>query len=144
MGDLSKNFSRDEFECSCCHKCRVSLRLVSALQALRDRVKVPITITSAYRCMEYNRRVGGVKNSRHISGEAADIHIHGMTEKEMYAHALQIPAFKDGGIGIYVGRKFIHVDVRDKKARWAEIDGKKVTYFDYAKWEDRNGKVSKP
>jgi uncharacterized protein YcbK (DUF882 family) len=139
MGDLSDNFSRDEFECPCCHKCRVSIRLVAALQTLRDLVGVPITVTSGYRCMDYNRKVGGVKNSRHISGEAADIHIQGQTEKEMYANALRVPTFKDGGIGIYVGRKFIHVDVRDKAARWAEIDGRKVTYFDYAKWEDKHG-----
>jgi uncharacterized protein YcbK (DUF882 family) len=86
-----------------------------------------------------------VKNSRHLSGEAADIHIPGMSEKEMYANALRVPTLKDGGIGIYVGRKFIHVDVRPKAARWAEIEGKRVSYFDYAKWEEKNGldKVSK-
>ena len=143
MGDLSANFDRDEFECPDCHKVVVRLRLISALQQLRDRVKVPITVTSGYRCMAYNRKVGGVRNSLHVSGEAADIHVHGMTPKEMYGHALMIPDFKDGGIGIYVDRKFIHVDVRDNAARWAEIGGKKVSYFDYAKWENGHGKVSK-
>jgi uncharacterized protein YcbK (DUF882 family) len=143
MGDLSHNFDRDEFECPCCHKVVVRLRLISALQKLRDRVKCPITVTSGFRCTDYNKKVGGVRNSQHISGEAADIHIHGMDAKEMYGHALSIPAFKDGGIGIYPDRKFIHVDVRTKAARWAELGGKKVSYFDYAKWEDKNGKVSK-
>ena len=145
MGDLSTNFDREEFECTCgCHKVAIKLRLIAALQSLRDRVGVPITITSGYRCMEHNRKVGGVKNSRHVSGEAADIHIHGMTAKEMYGHALAIYEFRNGGIGIYPQRKFIHVDVRDKAARWAEIDGRKVSYFDYAKWEDKDGKVPKP
>ena len=145
MGDLSANFDRDEFECGCCHKVVVRLRLISALQQLRDKVRVPITITSGYRCSQYNKKIGGVSNSRHCSGEAADIHIHGMTAKEMYGHALGIPEFKDGGLGIYPDRKFVHVDVRDKAARWAELGGKKVTYFDYAKWEDKqDGKIPKP
>jgi uncharacterized protein YcbK (DUF882 family) len=113
--------------------------LIAALQELRDLAKCPITITSGFRCSEYNRKVGGVANSRHKSGEAADIHIHGMDAKEMYRYALMIPTFKDGGIGIYPQRKFIHLDIRDKAARWAEVDGKTVSYFDYAKWEDKNG-----
>ena len=35
----------------------------------------PIRITSGYRCPELNRAVGGVKNSQHMRGEAADIHL---------------------------------------------------------------------
>ena len=139
MGDLSENFDRSEFECPDCHKVVVRLRLISALQQLRDRVKVPITITSGYRCTAYNRKIGGVANSRHISGEAADVHIHGLTPKEMYAHAIMVEEFRTGGVGIYPQRRFIHLDVRDGSARWAEIDGKKCTYFDYSKWEAKNG-----
>ena len=44
------------------------------LQPLRDRFG-PIRITSGYRCPELNRAVGGVKNSQHLQGEAADIHL---------------------------------------------------------------------
>ena len=44
------------------------------LQPLRDRFG-PIRITSGYRCPELNRAVGGVKNSQHLRGEAADIHL---------------------------------------------------------------------
>ena len=44
------------------------------LQPLRDRFG-PIRITSGYRCPELNKAVGGVKNSRHMRGEAADIHV---------------------------------------------------------------------
>jgi len=143
MGNLSENFDREEFRCNCgCGKVVVSVRLVMALQSLRDRVKSPIHITSGYRCTEHNRKVGGVRNSRHLSGEAADIVIEGMGPREMYSHALAIQEFRNGGIGIYVDRGFVHVDIRDKAARWAEIGGRKVSYFDYAKWEEKkNGKV---
>ena len=44
------------------------------LQPLRDKFG-PIRITSGYRCPELNRAVGGVKNSQHMRGEAADIHL---------------------------------------------------------------------
>jgi uncharacterized protein YcbK (DUF882 family) len=71
MGDLSKNFSRSEFECPDCHKVRMSIRLIAALQDLRNLVRCPVHITSGFRCAEYNRKIGGVANSRHKSGEAA-------------------------------------------------------------------------
>lgn len=43
------------------------------LQPLRDHVKQPIRISSGYRSPEVNRAVGGVKNSQHTKGQAADI-----------------------------------------------------------------------
>lgn len=45
----------------------------TVLQPLRDHVGGPITVNSGYRCTALNSAVGGVKNSQHISGEAADI-----------------------------------------------------------------------
>ena len=44
------------------------------LEPLRQRFGV-IRITSGYRCDTLNRAVGGVKNSQHRLGEAADIHV---------------------------------------------------------------------
>ena len=44
------------------------------LQPLRDKFG-PIRINSGYRCPELNDAVGGVKNSQHMRGEAADIHL---------------------------------------------------------------------
>lgn len=44
------------------------------LEPLRQRFGV-IRITSGYRCDRLNKAVGGVKNSQHRLGEAADIHV---------------------------------------------------------------------
>ncbi len=42
-------------------------------------------ITSGYRCKELNDAVGGVKNSQHITGEAADIHVSSIeTARKIY------------------------------------------------------------
>lgn len=44
------------------------------LQPLRDRWGQPIIVGSGYRCKELNTLVGGVSNSDHMYGCAADIH----------------------------------------------------------------------
>lgn len=45
------------------------------LDPLRRLYKKPIIINSGYRCLELNKAVGGVANSWHTKGNAADIHI---------------------------------------------------------------------
>jgi zinc D-Ala-D-Ala carboxypeptidase len=53
------------------------------LQPLRDKLGVPITVTSGYRCERLNKRVKGARTSEHLSGQAADIKIHGYNSKEI-------------------------------------------------------------
>ena len=45
------------------------------LEPLRKYINKPVVISSGYRCPKLNRLVGGVPNSQHLKGEAADIHI---------------------------------------------------------------------
>lgn len=47
------------------------------LDPLRRIIQKPIIITSGYRCEKLNKAVGGVSNSWHQQGKAADIHIAG-------------------------------------------------------------------
>lgn len=47
----------------------------NVLEPLRQYFNVPIIIGSGFRCPKLNAAVGGVKNSQHQTGEAADIHI---------------------------------------------------------------------
>ena len=62
------------------------------LQPLRDRFG-PIRITSGYRCPELNSAVGGVKNSLHLRGEAADIHLPSVEKGLKYLSFLKtLPA----------------------------------------------------
>jgi hypothetical protein len=46
---------------------------VEVLQPIRDAWGQPIVISSGYRCAKLNTAVGGVKNSQHLLGQAADI-----------------------------------------------------------------------
>ena len=47
--------------------------VTKVLQPVRDRVGFPIKITSAYRPPSWNASIGGVADSQHIYGMAADI-----------------------------------------------------------------------
>lgn len=118
MGDLTANFSRAEFRCKCCGRLILDKALPIALQQLRDKLGKPITINCGYRCEKHNREVGGAKRSQHLYGKAADIRVAGMSPVEVARIAETIPAFRDGGIGIY--NSFTHVDIRRGKARWDE------------------------
>lgn len=54
-------------------KGNVAALVDMVLDPLREAWGKPITVTSGYRCEELNRRVGGVKTSQHMTGEAVDI-----------------------------------------------------------------------
>lgn len=54
------------------------------LQPLRNYLNKPIVISSWYRCMRTNAKVGGVVNSQHLEGLAADTNVNGYTVEELY------------------------------------------------------------
>lgn len=86
--ELSKNFTYDELVYSPTAE-RLKLdntpnekeisyltRLAKeVLQPIRDKWGKPIVITSGFRSEKVNKAVGGVKNSQHRLGQAADIKI---------------------------------------------------------------------
>lgn len=55
------------------------LLILNVLQPLRNYVGKPIIITSGYRSRAVNAKVGGVVNSQHLTGQAADFIIQGLT-----------------------------------------------------------------
>lgn len=54
------------------------------LQPLRDKLKKPIIITSGFRSVKVNNLVGGVSNSQHLYGQAADITVNGMSAAQLF------------------------------------------------------------
>ena len=69
-----------ELECKC-GRCHMTPEVIDNLNALTDRVLDPlrsrygnpIYVNSGYRCLNHNKAVGGVANSQHCKGQAADI-----------------------------------------------------------------------
>ena len=123
MGDLSAHFDSSEFKDPVTGECKMNPSLIIALEALRSIVGRPIHIDSGYRSPGTNESVGGVSHSQHIMGNAADISVEGMDTWQLYVAADQLLAFRHGGVGIYPGENFIHVDVRGERARWARMKG---------------------
>ena len=81
---LSKNFTLEEMVATSHRKLQdiptlevvqnLQKLCVLVLQPLRDAIGRPVYINSGYRSKRLNARVGGVTNSRHLQGRAADIH----------------------------------------------------------------------
>ena len=116
---LSPSFHLREFECRCgkCKKTLISSEHVLLLQALRDSIGLPITITSGYRCDRHNTACGGSRNSQHRRGTATDIVVTGV-----YADQIADRCEHFDGLGRY--GSFTHVDSRGHRARWdARING---------------------
>ena len=125
MGDLSEHFSKTEFACHCCGKLKIVSTLILGLERLRALAGNHVLVHDGYRCPAHNLKVGGVSDSEHTRGTAADVSIRGVTMQQMYELALQVPTFLNGGIGVY-DSTFLHLDVRPHAARWARVSGQYV------------------
>jgi uncharacterized protein YcbK (DUF882 family) len=113
-----KNFDEVEFFCPCkyesCPKSGVQDTYLQAIQELRTRVGKPFYINSGYRCSEHNHHIGGVDNSYHVKGLAADVSIRGWGGLDK--HTLLSQAFDlFNGVGIY--KTFIHLDLRNRETK---------------------------
>ena len=123
MGDLTAHFSRSELACKHCGLFNATVFLLDALEELRSLGPEAIIIHDGCRCAEHNVAVGGVKDSEHLLGIAADLEIAGLSLQQMYERAEKVGAFRNGGIGVYDHQAFIHVDARGHRARWARVNG---------------------
>jgi hypothetical protein len=123
---LTKNFRLSEFRCKHCGKVMVDMDLVRVLQKMRDRLG-RIDIPIAYRCPEFNAAVcandpKASKNSYHMYGKAADIHLN-----HSYNEALRDIAEACGAQGVGLYDTFMHVDIGSKR-RW-DYRTKKYKYY---------------
>jgi zinc D-Ala-D-Ala carboxypeptidase len=103
-----KNFSPRELACKGTGSIRVDEVALDKLQELRDKLGIPLLITSAYRSPEHNKKVGGAKNSYHMRGVAFDIRMENQDP-----HGFELAAREIGfrGIGYYPKQGFMHIDL---------------------------------
>lgn len=115
-------FSRTEFRCPCgrCGGFPVEPQesMVRTVDEIRRRLGIPVSIVdgggSGVRCAAHNAEVGGVANSQHLYGLAADLH-SAASPAQMKAVAEDVMG-RTGGIGLYDWG--IHLDTRQGYARW--------------------------
>ena len=120
---MAKYFSDEELACRCCGELPpdgMDERLLDVLDAMRETVGGPLQLSCAYRCPSHNAEVGGVPNSQHVRGTAADVLCpDGVSVEELANIAEECGA---DGIGRYYNSGFVHVDTRGYAARWTDCD----------------------
>lgn len=117
----SSHFEKTEMKCKCGGKyCNgypadISTKLMNILESLRSYYGKPITITSGLRCATHNANVGGVSNSAHKYGKAADIYIPGICGSASGRNQVVAKAYALGAAYSYANTKgmgnVVHINV---------------------------------
>ena len=109
-----KFFSFSEFDCPSLPDSgkNMDINFIYKLEHARELAGIPFKITSGYRTKEHNAEVGGVPNSSHLVGVAADIAVSSGNERYIILNALIKAGFKRIGIA----KTFIHCDLSETKS----------------------------
>ena len=108
-------------------KARIDPELVRCLQRLHDHVGRPVHVVSGYRPFLYNVELytktykKKPTQSRHSSGQAADVKIAGMTGMEIAKAAIDAGNSK---LGLGIDGDNAHIDVRGGWAFWSYFKDK--------------------
>lgn len=109
-----KYFKRSEFACRCGQYCDgFPAEMDPTLLAVADRVRAHFgaaaMVSSGVRCSRHNANVGGIANSRHLSGCAMDFRISGRTAGEVLAYVKQQPEIS---YAYAIDSYYVHMDVQ--------------------------------
>lgn len=136
--NITQNFKVKEFACKDnTQELYIDIDLVEKLQVIREYKNKPIKILSGYRTQSYNKKCGGAKNSKHLTGEAIDFIFLDdydiMNNENIFDIANDINNnFKIKRIGIYINRNinFLHIDNGQEPLIWVnDFKRKKQSYY---------------
>lgn len=107
----------DDFQCRCggCRLVTPNPELVKRVEFLEAWYESESIISSGYRCLRNNTRIGGSKGSKHMYLIAVDFNFEGVTPEKLY-HVIDRGWPEQYGVGLY--NTHVHFDVRPDKARW--------------------------
>lgn len=109
-----KHFIKDEFKCKDdCGELDIDPAIVVYLELMRRAWGKPIYVTSGRRCEAHNEKIGGVKNSNHTKGLAADIQIRGESTKTWHEFVNFVKRFCTPELRVLEYTTFLHIDVKD-------------------------------
>ena len=115
VGEVSQN-AKDRIVYHPTHRANV-LRLAAELDKIREAWGKPIGVTSWYRPLLVNRKIGSSDKSQHIIGAAADIYPIG-GDINRFQSWLDKGLWKNRALGRGAHRGFVHVDLRSGYIRW--------------------------
>ena len=106
-------FVPKEFACKCGRYCdgypaQMQRSVVELADRAREALKGPGFVSSGLRCPQHNANVGGVSNSRHLSGKAVDLRIEGKSAKQTLAWAQKQPEVR---YAYAIDANYVHLDV---------------------------------
>lgn len=101
-------FKRNEFDCRHTGKNHMNDEFLLKLDELRRRCGFPFSINSGYRDISHPEEAKKAKGGTHSQGIAADIKVHGGSQR----YKIVSEAIKMGFNGIGVAKTFVHVDGR--------------------------------
>lgn len=107
--DDIKYFRKAEFACRCgCGADKMEEKLIRTADKVREHFNAPANVTSGRRCSKHNANVGGVSNSRHLSGKAMDFSISGKSASTVLAYVQKLPEIR---YAYAIDSQHIHMDI---------------------------------
>jgi hypothetical protein len=109
-----KHFDRKEFKCKCgnihCngYPAEPQEKLVRVADKVREHFGSYATVSSGLRCTQHNANVGGVSNSRHLTGKAMDFCISGKTAAQVLEY---VQKQTDIRYAYAIDSQFVHMDI---------------------------------
>ena len=107
-------FTREEFRCKCGGRhcggfpAEPSGKLLRLADRVRAHFGAAAIISSGVRCEAHNANVGGVENSRHLTGKAMDFRVAGKTAQEVLDFAASQPETR---YAYAIDGSYLHMDV---------------------------------
>jgi len=106
-------FSKKEFACKCGRYCDgYPVQMQRGVVELADRARVELKgvgfVSSGLRCSQHNANVGGVSDSRHLSGKAIDLRIDGKSARQTLAWAQKQPEVR---YAYAIDASYVHMDI---------------------------------
>ena len=110
--DGIKYFKKSEFACKCGKYCNgypdeMKKGVITVADRVREHFGSPAIVTSGLRCKQHNTNVGGVANSRHLTGRAMDFRIQGKTAEQVLAYVKQQPEIR---YAYAIDSQYVHMD----------------------------------
>lgn len=107
-------FERSEFSCHCGGEycdgfpAEPKERLIRVADSIRKKFGAPATVSSGVRCSKHNANVGGVSDSRHLSGKAMDFCVAGKTASQLLA---EVNTHAEIRYAYAIDSSFVHMDI---------------------------------
>ena len=108
--DTVQYFTPGEFacKCGCGNETPVDPRLLRLADTVRGHFGAACIVSSGVRCEAHNKKVGGVANSRHLSGKAMDFRIKDVTAVKTLAYVQSLAGVR---YAYAIDKNYVHMDV---------------------------------